>query len=268
MSYEDILYDVDDHGVATITINRPDRMNAVRYETYRDLRAALDEADGDDAVRCLVLTGAGRGFCAGDDFQGIFLAEDREQARLNRRLNRIKGSGIQDAVEGFFSFDKPTIAAVNGAAVGMGMDLAIMCDIRYASEQAKFGSYFVRRGVVGSTGGTYLLKHIVGLSKAYELLLSGDLVDAQEAERIGLVSKVVPGERLMEDTYAFARRLASGPPLAQRAIKRVVKKGFDVDWRTLDEYSMSLSDVLWESEDHMEGVRSWVEKREPVYKGR
>jgi enoyl-CoA hydratase/carnithine racemase len=268
VTYEDILYDVADDGVATITINRPDRMNAVRYETYRDLRAALDEANRDDAVRCLVLTGAGRGFCAGDDFQGIFLAEDRDQARFNRRLNRIKGSGIQDAVEGFFTFEKPCIAAVNGAAVGMGMDLAIMCDIRYASENAKFGSYFVRRGVVGSTGGTYLLKHIVGLSKAYELLLTGDLIDAAEAERIGLVSKVVPSDRLMDETYALARRLAGGPPLAQRAIKRVVRKGFDVDWRTLDEYSMSLSDVLWESEDHMEGVKSWVEKRDPVYRGR
>ncbi len=268
MSYEDVLYEVDDYGVATVTINRPDRMNAVRYETYRDLKAALAEAQADDAVRCLVLTGAGRGFCAGDDFQAIFLAGDREQARLNRRINRIKGSGVQDAVEAFFTFEKPSIAAVNGAAVGMGMDLAIMCDMRYAADTAKFGSYFVRRGVVGSTGGTYLLKHLVGLSKAYELLLTGDLVDAAEAERIGLVSKVVPADRLMEETHTLARRLASGPPLAQRAIKRVVRKGFDVDWRTLDEYSMSLSDVLWESEDHMEGVRSWVEKRDPVYRGR
>lgn len=268
MSYEDVLYEVDSDGVATLTINRPDRMNAVRYQTYRDIRAALNEADADDAVRCLVVTGAGRGFCAGDDFQGIFLAEDKEQARYNRRLNRIKGTGIQDAVEGFFTFEKPTIAAVNGAAVGMGMDIALLCDIRYASDTMKMGSFFVRRGVVGSPGGTYLLKHIVGLSKAYELLLSGDLVDAAEAERIGLVSKVFPQDRLMDETYAFAKRLAAGPPLAQRAIKRVVRKGFDVDWRTLDEYSMALSDVLWESEDHMEGVTSWVEKRDPVYKGR
>jgi 2-(1,2-epoxy-1,2-dihydrophenyl)acetyl-CoA isomerase len=268
MSYTDILYEVDPHGVATLTLNRPDRMNAVRYETYRDIRAALDEAQADDAVRCLVLTGAGRGFCAGDDFQGIFLAEDRETARFNRRVARIKGSGVQDAVEGFFLFEKPCVAAVNGPAVGMGMDLAILCDIRYASENARFGSFFVRRGVVGSTGGTYLLKFQVGLSKAMELLLTGDLVDAREAERIGLVSKVCPPEKLMEETYALARKLASGAPLAQRAIKRVVRKGFDVDWRTLDEYSMSLSDVLWETEDHMEGVKSFVEKRTPQYRGR
>jgi len=268
MTYEDVLYSVDAHGVATLTINRPERMNAVRRETYRDIRAALGEAQDDDAVRCLVVTGAGRGFCAGDDFGAIFLDENRDQARFDRRINRIKGTGIQDAVEGFMLFEKPCVAAVNGPAVGMGMDLAILCDIRYASESARFGSYFVRRGVVGSTGGTYLLKHLVGLSKAYELLLTGDLVDAQEALRIGLVSKVTMPNELMGETYALAHRLAAGPPLAQRAIKRVVRKGFDVDWRTLDEYSMALSDVLWETEDHMEGVKSWVEKRDPDYKGR
>jgi enoyl-CoA hydratase/carnithine racemase len=268
MPYSDVLYEVDKHGVATLTLNRPERMNAVRYETYRDIRAALEEARADDAVRCLVVTGAGRGFCAGDDFQGIFLAENRERARTDRRINRIKGSGIQDAVEGFFLFEKPCIAAVNGPAVGMGMDIAVLCDIRYASENARFGSYFVRRGVVGSTGGTYLLKFQVGMSKALELLLTGELIDAAEAERIGLVSKVCPPDRLMDETYVLARKLASGAPLAQRAIKRVFRKGFDVDWRTLDEYSMSLSDVLWESEDHMEGVRSHVEKREPAFKGR
>lgn len=268
MTYTDVTYEVDQHGVATLTLNRPERMNAVRFETYRDIRAALGEAQSDDAVRCLVFTGAGRGFCAGDDFQGIFLAENREQARFDRRVNRIKGSGVQDAVEGFFLFEKPCIAAVNGPAVGMGMDLAILCDIRYASENARFGSYFVRRGVVGSTGGTYLLKHIVGLSNAMELLLTGDLIDAREAERIGLVSKVTTADTLMDETYVLARKLAGGPPLAQRAIKRVVRKGFDVDWRTLDEYSMALSDVLWETDDHMEGVNSWVEKRTPQYKGR
>ncbi|MFN0147913.1 MAG: enoyl-CoA hydratase/isomerase family protein [Dehalococcoidia bacterium] len=268
MAYTDVTYDVADGGVATLTLNRPERMNAVRYETYRDIRAALDEAQADDAVRCLVVTGAGRGFCAGDDFQGIFLAENRDQARFDRRINRIKGSGVQDAVEGFFQFEKPCIAAVNGPAVGMGMDLAILCDIRYASENARFGSYFVRRGVVGSTGGTYLLKFQVGLSKAMELLLTGDLIDAREAERIGLVSKVCAPGSLMAETYALARRLAAGAPLAQRAIKRVVRKGFDTDWRTLDEYSMSLSDVLWETDDHMEGVNSFVEKRDPHYQGR
>ncbi|MFN0094665.1 MAG: enoyl-CoA hydratase/isomerase family protein [Dehalococcoidia bacterium] len=268
MTYEDITYDVTSDGVAVLAINRPERMNAVRYETYRDIKAAMVEADRDPAVRCLVFTGAGRGFCAGDDFQGIFLAPDRESARFNRRVNRITGSGLQDAVEGFFTFEKPTVAAVNGPAVGMGMDFALLCDIRYASENAKFGSYFVRRGVVGSIGGTYLLKYSVGLSKAMELLLTGDLIEAREAERIGLVSKVTAPEHLMPATMALARKLASGAPLAQRAIKRVVRKGLTADWRTLDEYSMSLSDVLWETQDHLEGVNSWVEKRDPRYQGR
>ena len=268
MSYEDVAYEVNGDGVAILTINRPERMNAVRYETYRDIRAAMADAHADTSVRCLVLTGAGRAFCAGDDFQGIFLAPDRDAARFNRRVNRITGSGIQEAVEAFFTFEKPVVAAVNGAAVGMGMDFALLADIRYASEAAKFGSYFVRRGVVGSIGGTYLLKYSVGLSKAMELLLTGDLIDAREAEQIGLVSKVTPPDELMPAALALAKKLASGAPLAQRAIKRVVRKGLTADWRTLDEYSMSLSDVLWETADHLEGVNSWVEKRDPTYQGR
>jgi enoyl-CoA hydratase/carnithine racemase len=268
MGYEDVRYQVNSDGVALLTLNRPEVMNAVRRETYRDIHDAVMEAQRDDAVRCLILTGEGRGFCAGDDFKHIFLADDRATQRTARRIHRIKGTGIQDAVEAFFSFEKPAVAAVNGPAVGMGMDLALLCDVRYASPEARFGSYFVRRGVVGSIGGTYLLRHYVGLSRAMELLLTGDLLDAEQAEQIGLVSKVVPREQLLDECYAFAARLKQGAPLAQRAIKRVVRKGMTVDWRTLDEYSMALSDVLWETEDHMEGVNSWVEKRQPNYQAR
>src|SRR5581483_3971395 len=266
VSYEDILYDIDDDGVATLTINRPERMNALRPQTTRELREAIEAARDDDAVRCLLVTGAGRGFCAGDDFQAIFLAENRTARHGQRQIQRLKTG--EASLDVLFALEKPTIAAVNGPAVGYGMDIALYCDIRYAAESAKFGWYFVRRGVMGTVGGTFILRQLVGLSKAFELTLTGDLVDAAEAQRIGLVSKVVPADQLMDETHAMARKLASGAPLAQRLVKRAMHKGFELDWKTLGEYQQALGDVLWETEDHREGVQSFVEKREPRFQGR
>jgi enoyl-CoA hydratase/carnithine racemase len=266
MAYEDILYDVAADGVATLTINRPERMNALRPQTTGEIRRAIAEARDDDAVRCLLVTGAGRGFCAGDDFQAIFLAEDRDGRQDARQINRIKAG--ESSLDDLFALEKPTVAAVNGAAVGYGMDLALYCDIRFASTTAKFGWYFVRRGVLGTVGGTFILRQLVGLSKALELTMTGDIVEADEALRIGLVSKVLPPEDLLSEARAMAAKLASGPPLAQRAIKRAMHKGFQMDWRTLGEYQQALGDVLWKTEDHREGVDSWTQKREPQFKGR
>lgn len=266
MGYTDITYEVGADGVAVLTLNRPERMNALRPQTTTEMREAIASVAEDDAVRCLVVTGAGRGFCAGDDFQAIFLAEGREQHRVERKIRRLKSG--EASLDDVFALEKPTIAAVNGAAVGYGMDLALYCDIRIASEDAKFGWFFVRRGVVGTVGGTFILRQLVGLSKAFELTLTGDLVDAAEAERIGLVSKVVPPDRLMDEAMAMARKLAAGPPLAQRAVKRAMHKGFEMDWKSLGEYQQALGDVLWETEDHLEGVNSFVEKREPKFTGR
>jgi len=266
MTERDVLYEVGDDGVAVLTINRPEVMNALRPRSSVDILEVLDSVRTDDGVRCLVITGAGRGFCAGDDFQAIFLNEDTRGLHGNRRIRRIQeGERSLDAI---FALEKPTIAAVNGAAVGYGMDIALYCDIRIASDTAKFGWFFVRRGVVGTIGGTFILRQLVGLSKAFELTLTGDLVDAEEALRIGLVSRVVRPDQLMDETMAVARKLAAGPPLAQQAVKRAMHKGFQMDWPTLGEYQQALGDVLWETEDHREGVHSFLERREPNFRGR
>jgi enoyl-CoA hydratase/carnithine racemase len=263
-SYDDIMFEVSD-GIGTLTLNRPEVLNALRPETSREILDVLDRVRSDSSTRCLVITGAGRAFCAGDDFQAVFLNEGAQDENVRRQIKRIEGGDA--SLEQIFALEKPTIAAVNGAAVGYGMDLSLYCDIRIASEQAKFGWFYIKRAVVGSMGGTYLLRQLVGLSKAFELTLTGDLVDAAEAHRIGLVRDVVPEDRLMGATYELAQKLAAGPPLAQRAVKRAIHKGLEIDWRTLAEYQQALGDVLWSTEDHKEGVRSFVERRPPRFEG-
>ena len=266
MTQGDVRYEIADDGVATLTFDRPQVMNAIRPQTTSEILEAVADVRTNDAVRCLLITGAGRGFCAGDDFQEIFLAEDRTTRMHDRQVRRVRAG--EQSLDVIFGLEKPTIAAVNGPAVGYGMDIALYCDIRLASEHASFGWYFVRRGVVGTVGGTFILRQLIGLSKAFELTLTGDLVDAEEALRIGLVSRVVPADQLLVEATALARRLAAGPPLAQQAIKRAMHKGFQMEWQTLGEYQQALGDVLWDTDDHMEGVRSFLERRDPHFRGR
>ncbi|MGE0621830.1 MAG: enoyl-CoA hydratase/isomerase family protein [Pseudomonadales bacterium] len=270
MDYEDIR--LERRGLASIiTIDRPQAMNAVRPRTYVELVDAFGAADADPDTRFVVLTGEGRGFCAGDDFNEIFLSEEahpsrRTEATLARYRSR--DGAATPVVGAIVGCTKPTIAAVNGAAVGMGMDLALLCDMRIASENAKLGSFFVRRGVVGSAGGTFMLPRLIGLSRAMELLLSGELISAQQALAMGLVSRVVPQAELPAAVDELVEKLSWGAPLAQRAIKRMVHKGLTMDWPEVDEYGRLLSDELWKTEDHREGVQSHVEKRKPEFKGR
>src|SRR6478609_631 len=261
----DIRYEVAGDGVATLTLCRPEVMNAIRRQTTVEILGALDDVRRNDDVRCLVITGEGRGFCAGDDFQAIFLADDSAERKHSSQINRIKRG--ETSLDEIFGLQKPTIAAVNGPAVGYGMDIALYCDIRIAAESAKFGWFFVRRGVMGTIGGTFVLRQLVGLSKAYELTLTGDLVDAAEAERIGLVSKVVPDAELQDEALRMARKIASGPPVAQQLIKRAMHKSFEMPWTALGEYQQAMGDVLWETDDHMEGVHSFTERRDPRFTG-
>lgn len=269
MSYQDIR--TETRGASSwIILNRPEQMNAVRPQTHPELIDAFERADADRDTSVIVLTGAGRGFCAGDDFNEIFLSENNPGNRSDATLNRYRTreGAATPVVETILRCTKPTIAAVNGAAVGMGMDLALLCDMRIAAERAKLGSYFVRRGVVGTAAGTWLLPRLIGVSRAMEVLLSGELLDAAACERLGLVSRVVPDAELDDATMALVDKLSWGAPLAQRAIKRCVQRGLETSFAVTEEYGRLLSDELWRTEDHKEGVMSHVEKRKPAFKGR
>src|SRR4051812_1585090 len=179
---DDIRYEVADDGVATLTFCRPEVMNAVRRQTTMEILTALDDVRGNDAVRCLVITGEGRGFCAGDDFQAIFLADDRGERKHSSQVNRIKRG--ETSLDEIFGLQKPTIAAVNGPAVGYGMDISLYCDIRIAADSAKFGWFFTRRAVMGTIGGAVLLRPLVGVAQAHELVLTRDPIDAARGRRV------------------------------------------------------------------------------------
>ena len=266
MSYSDIIYELEEQ-VLTITLNRPEAMNALTMKTYAEMEQALTEANGDRDVRVIIITGAGKGFCSGDDVKQVMLDPGAAERRRERTMRQVRSEPTPTTAL-LMKIDKPTIAAVNGAAVGWGMDLSLMCDIRIASEKAKFGELFVLRGLIPDLGGTYWLPLLVGVSKAYELLYTGDVIDAQEALRIGLVSKVVPPEELMDQAKTLAKRIAYNPPLAISRIKEAVRRGLDYNLHSLGEYMSGSLGVLFQTEDHKEGALSFVEKRQPVYKGK
>ncbi len=257
-------YAVNEH-VATVILNRPEAMNALTRELYSELEQALRNAHRDPEVRCVIITGEGRAFCSGDDVKQIMLGEQRDASTA--RLRDVKPRPTPAAVA-VLECDKPVIAAVNGPAVGWGMDLTLFCDIRIASERAKFGELFIKRGLVSDLGGLWRLPQVVGPSKAAELLFTGDVIDAAEAERIGLVSTVVPHEELMDAAMAMARKIAANPPIAMRYMKEGLRKTAYGDINEIGAYVGSSLAYLFTTEDHREGALSFVERREPVFKGR
>ncbi len=259
-----ITSELESH-VATITLNRPEVMNALNREMYAELEQAFRDAHRDPEVRCVVLTGAGRAFCSGDDVKQIMLGEQRDETVTRLRDVRPRPTPAAAAV---LECDKPVIAAVNGPAVGWGMDLTLFCDIRIASENAKFGELFIKRGLVADIGGLWRLPRVVGPSKAAELLFTGDVIDAREAERIGLVSRVVAPDDLIAAAMEVARKIAANPPIAMRYMKEGLRKSAHASMQEMGEYVGNSLAYLFTTEDHKEGALSFVERREPVFRGR
>ena len=255
MSFEDI--EVTRHGeVEVITLNRPDVRNALRFKTYDELERAVRTTSS----RCLVITGADPAFCSGDDVRAVMVEGSSEVTRSEPRL-----TPLADAL---LSTNVPVIAAVNGAAVGWGMELALMADIRVASEKAKFGELFVKRGLCCDVAGIGRLTQLVGRERAAELLFTGRVIDAATALELRLVSRVVPHEQLMPAALELAHEIAANPPLAVHQLKAGLRLALDPDWDDLGRWVSATLGQLFQTEDHREGVRSFLEKHPPKYVGR
>jgi len=264
MEFTLVRYELGDH-IASITLNRPEVRNALNREAYAQLEAAFRRAQHDPEVRCVILTGTDPSFCSGDDVKAIMLGEERESAVAQLREVRPRPTPAAAAV---LECDRPVIAAVNGPAVGWGMDLALLCDIRIASEKARFSELFIKRGLIADIGGLWRLPQIVGPSRAAELLFTGDVIDAREAERIGLVSRTVPHGELLAAAGELAQRIAANAPLALRYMKEGLRRATYGNLQELGAYVGSTLGYLFTTEDHREGALSFVERRAPVFKGK
>ncbi len=258
------LYDVADH-VATVTLNRPEIYNALNHRAYDELESSFRIAHDDADVRCVIITGADPGFCSGDDVRAIMAGDEREGSVS--RLTQVKPVPTP-AASAILECGKPVIAAVNGAAVGWGMDLSLMADLRIASDKAKFGELFVKRGLITDLGGLTRLPLAVGAQKAAELLFTGDVIDAAQAEKIGLVLKTVPHESLMDEAWALAGKIANNPPLAVQHLKEGLRKSTYGEHREIGSWIAHTLGLLFQTEDHKEGVASFLEKRDPTFKGK
>lgn len=261
MGFQAILLDRSD-GVATLTLNRPEVRNALDLATRDEIETALRELGGDESVRVLVVTGAGGHFCAGGDVKAM------QARRFTAAEGRARVESMNRVILELVNFRAPTLAQVDGFAVGAGCNLALACDLIVASDRARFGEVFQKIGLAPDGGGSYLLPRLIGLAKAKELVFTGEIIDAAEALRIGLVSRVVQATELTRVVGELAGRIAAGPPIALALAKRLLNRAATLDLAgALDLEALSQA-ITIESEDHREGLRAFFEKRPPRFTGR
>lgn len=260
MEFKYIIYEKNE-GVATITLNRPEALNAFSKEVVEEILHALEDVKTDEAVRVVVLTGAGeKAFSAGADIKamvGMTALKARELSFMGEKL-----------CVGLENLEKPVIAAINGYALGGGLEVAMSCDLRIASENAKMGQTEINIGLIPGWGGTQRLTRLVGMTKAKELVFTGRIIDAKTAEQIGIVNMVVPADKFRETVSQFAKDLASKAPVALKVAKALINKGSDIGLESALALEREGFGVVGSSEDLKEGVSAFTEKRKPVFKGR
>lgn len=261
---DEVLYEVADH-VAVLTLNRPDRMNAATFDMADQLRARLAEADEDRDVRCIIITGAGRAFCSGDDVEAAW--GDPRMARVMEELGSVRPP-LTPEVRSLVDCTTPIIAAVNGVALGIGMDIALWADIIIAGQYAKFGQLFVKMGLMADVTGLWRLPQLIGHAATAELLYTGDIIDAERALALGMVSRVVDNDALLDEARGLAARIAANPPRAVAHMKEGLRRAAGRSTSDLDElgaYVGSSLAALFASADHKEAAAAFQEKREPVF---
>ncbi|MFI6089227.1 enoyl-CoA hydratase/isomerase family protein [Streptomyces sp. NPDC051218] len=266
---DSLVLHATDNAVSWITLNRPEAMNAVTWDQRERVISLLADASSDPGVRAVVITATGKGFCAGADLRGAPSGTPNGGAeRVPGDVARTIKRGAQRLISAVLDCEKPVIAAVNGTAAGIGAHLAFACDLVIAAEQAKFIEVFVRRGLVPDGGGAYLLPRLIGPQRAKELMFFGDSVPAADAERLGLVNRVVPAGELEKTARAWAERLATGPTRAIALTKQLVNASLESDRATAFAAEAAAQEINMTTKDANEGVTSFVERRSPSYEGR
>ena len=266
MSYQTVRWEIND-GIATLTLNRPDKLNALSNKMTEEILDILPKVQGDDNIKVMIITGAGSSFCSGADIKERFF-QKIEMKKKGEMWDELLHGFTEKCCHHMSKITKPVIGALNGMAFGFGATFALCCDIRIASEDLKIGYGFVRMGVIPEFGSSYFLPRLLGIAKACELVFTGKTLDAKEALQIGLVNQVVPAESLMETTNKMASNLAKSPPISMQLAKQLLYQGLNTDLNTQLRLEAMALDACRGSLDHEEAANAFLEKRKPDFKGK